>query len=214
MFRQEYGPERSGVLRGENFLLGKTTIFNPGEPVTVPIIIPPDGFPLFRHISLEKLFLTRVSLRSRLAQHGFDMEDGLAEALGAKIKLGDINWEGRVRNALSVDYPLLNRSSQPIELDEGSGLGRLFFCDWSKSLVKGESLKDLILPDKGGSLIGLEGVQGEDWIWQYGSLNEAKDENIIGVYMRLKPARKWIPPMLGGEPIKIDDKVKDYRAEV
>src|SRR5258708_30456835 len=32
--------------------------------------------------------------------------------------------------------------------------------------------------------------------------------------MRLKPRRKWTPALLGGEPIKIDDKVKDYRTEV
>lgn len=185
-----------GLWKGPNISVAEHIIIpsRTDYPVDVPVLVTPDSFPPKKNWNLGKVVPLKVSVRSRFAQPGLDIDDEMGNML--------LNDNGSRDEPHKTVVKVTNRCMRPIEILSGTGLFRLYAE--RDSALKGYSLERMLLDEK----IKIAGKKGVDWEWAF----DADGKTQIGIYIKINPNnRRWIPPHPINEPLIIDDRAEDYR---
>ncbi|KKU94995.1 hypothetical protein A3A64_00850 [Candidatus Gottesmanbacteria bacterium RIFCSPLOWO2_01_FULL_48_11] len=217
--------EFAGELLCET-LKGKGVVKSPDFEVTTPALIMPtnpnscgvervhivsvgaakEHFSVFGDIPPEAIKYLHVSMRSRWAQLGLEIS-GFSDENGKYLLTSQI-WKG-IQQGLTYELPvgIANFGKNPIYIPRGARLFRLYTLlgAWHQN---GEKLANLV---RSGA-ISIEGKEGEDWKWFH--FGGTTDRNVIGVNLRLKPQRWWIPPRLEGPSVTVSDAGRNFRDEI
>ncbi len=200
----------SRLLKGEEdvFVL-QDTLFQPGRTEAV-VRIDPKCIPPFTTITAAALSEMRISMRSRYAQLGLDVDEHIVHAISRIQTLRpDFFHEGGMRESLALTIPVMNWARRPVMLSEGSRLFRFFYWNPAKNRVRGKALGELL--DRGDMQI--HGEYGTDWLFQYRHPYTRKSDDIIGVFVRLDEEKLWIPEDMSTITIS-DNGPVDYRDEI
>lgn len=195
---RSYTPEH-GLWIGKNIQIAKHVIVLPNSPVEIPVLLNPDGFPPKKDWHLGKTFPLKVSVRSRFAQGGLDIDDETGNALLAQIL---VHQNGNGLKPFEASVKVINRAARPMEILSETELFRLYAQ--KDPPLKGHALERMFIDKK----IEIAGKKGVDWEWAL----DVDGKTPIGVYIKINADnRRWIPSHPENEPLLIDDKAKDYR---
>lgn len=174
----------------------KRTIL-PGNLVHLPVAFT-DVPEIFARLDPAAFFYAGVSTRSRWAQLGLEVHETASIAIAESLT--PIRQEPLDPYRYAAVVPVLNLSTRPIHVPEGSKLFRLFFYN-AGSWMRGEEL----LENVSSGSIRLSGEPGEDWL-----LHERVDGILLSLNSNM---RRWIPPDLpNATPLTISDRTGvDYR---
>lgn len=192
--RRVYAPEM-GLWKGENIGVAEHTVIpHTTSPVEVPVVIFQNNRPSRGDWYLGQRIPLKVSVRSKFAQAGLDIDH---------INPNDLLLKGLRRGeSFETSVEVINRGSQPIETLPGTGLFRLY-AEKSPAL-KGYALEKLLQDGK----IKIAGSREAEWDWAF----DEDGTTPIGIYVNINAGnRRWMPPHPDNKPLVIDDKVKDYR---
>lgn len=186
-----------GLWKGPNIVVSQHIILPPKtvSSVEVPVIIRPDSLPPKKDWNLGTTIPIKVSVRSRAAQAGVDMEDRIGSELF--LQRQNNNYKNK---PFEAKVGVINRAARPLEFLSGTGLFRLYAE--KDTTIRGFTLEKMFQDGK----IKIAGEKGNDWEWAF----DKEGEMPIGIYIKINANnRKWLPP--SGRPLLVDDKVKDYR---
>ena len=194
--------------KGPDVVTSKDVLLN--RHADVPVIITRDSLPSLSGLPPEALRNVRVSIRSRYAQLGIDINEAAGEQIAQSIiQDGHQAMDGTLKGQFETPVLLFNLCARPVSIPKGTHLFRFFF-ESIQPIVSGENLISLI--DAGEIKVG--GESGLDWVWSYKNKSEHTENNIVGIYMRIKPeGRRWIPPHVSDDPISINNE-GDYREKI
>ncbi|MDP2637969.1 MAG: hypothetical protein Q8P26_02830 [Candidatus Levybacteria bacterium] len=181
-----------GLWKGPNIVLAERTVIPPKTIVEVPVIVYPESLPLKKDWSLGTVFPLKVSVRSRFAQAGLDIDDKTGNELLSQSNGSTKPFKSNVK--------VISRVERPIEGLAETGLFRLYAQ--KKPFLTGYPLEKMAKDER----IKIDGKKGDGWEWAF----DEEGRSPIGIYIRINDNnRKWMPPSL--KPLLVDDKVKDYR---
>jgi hypothetical protein len=186
-------PTRSPIetfFKTPDLAIVRPTLVNPRSSSAVSVVIDDKTRTLVK--GARNTDMIRASMRSRFAQLGLDMN--LEEVPEFTRQL--------LNPGTTADFQLYNHSLRPIQLSEGTRLLRLFY-EPEDAILTGKKLRRAI----GDGKIQLGGARGKDWDWACDDLGK-----IMGVFIRIKKRRLWIPPE--EDTISINSEDPDYRSEI
>lgn len=174
----------------------------------VPILIYPESLPSMDCLYPNNLPFLHGSVRSRWAQLGVDLEEELGSRIAGAL-VASRDPKDSITSPFFGEVVLHNRAARSIHIPKGSRIFR-FYYDAKGSALSGEEL----IYDFTSGNIKVEGEPGKDWVWAYGSEDSRRDDNIIGMHVKINPrGRRWIPPDVDSV-VTVDDSADDYRTKI
>ncbi len=177
-------------IKSNDMCVTDKVVLHPGFN-QVPVVMMFDAaFPIEK-IDSDLALVWEKSTRSRWAQLGLDV--GIFKEY--ELPFIQSHWSDiQNRNPVIVTMLVRNLSSRKIIIQENTGLFR-YYTGLAAHSLRGQELIESI--ERGQ--IKIEGEKEIDWKYLYDPSGFKQKSNRMGIQMRLKPEKYWIPP--GAEPI-------------
>lgn len=206
-----------GLWKGPDIVTTKSVVINHYEKV--PVVITKENLPFDESFYqygtrwLMDYFVARESaiypsVRSRYAQLGLNIDNGLVKQIGEWLHNNShLDEKAGFLNSIVPFITVENRGSRPVILDKDAHLFR-FFKEGYGSYLQDDELVEAV--SKSG-LIKIQGERLGDWVYSYGQVPGRKLPRPTGIFIEINPeGRGWIPPH-PDKAIHIPDSGENYR---
>jgi hypothetical protein len=195
------------ILTGADVRVCEDVLVPAGKQTKLLVRVGPETIPPFEILTLDKINRMNVSVRSQLAQRGFDISDYIVEALLRVVQETDIKLGG---NGYLLEANGTNWSKRDMLIKANTGVFSFSHWDRRQNLIGGKTLKGIIRSNN--SMIGVSGEEGIDYAFMHYPVDSEDDNDIVGIYAKIDD--KKIAPREGSTPVVIQQGARNYRAEI